>query len=200
MTPYPPVHVHIHNGNNPYDPWLYGYNPYGQRFDPLTEYRRQQLENFYNYSRGNMAQLNRMQAEDIGIPSPREDQSLGEKVEQLNKVMAPGRITNDELNRTTGKIGWPSLLQKPEYATYREMLDGLFKTWATSPKSGYGSDNYHRIQLAASLLYEQLTQDLKTQLPFNVKPYIYAEMFARQLACEAGFRPTSAAGNGSKQD
>jgi hypothetical protein len=191
-----PIHVHIHNNTSPYDPWLYGYNPFGQRFDSLTEYRRQQLENFYNYSRGNMAQLNRMQAEDVGLPSPREDMTLGEKVEQLNKVMAPGRIADDELNRSTGKIRWPGLLQKPEYAVYREKLEALFKTWATSPNTGYGSDNYHRIQVAASLLYEQLSMDVKVQVPFQMKPYIYAEMFARQLAYEAGFRPKSAGGSG----
>jgi hypothetical protein len=195
MAPYP-IHVHIHN-NSQSDPYLYGYNPYGPRYDALTEYRRQQLENFYNYSRGNMAQLNRMQAEDVGLPSPREDLSLGEKVEQLNKVLAPGRITDDELNRTTGKIHWPSLLQKPEYATYREKLEALFKTWATSPKSGYGSENYHRIQVAASLMYEQLALDIKVQAPFQVKPYIYAEMFARQLAYEAGFRPGGQTGSSS---
>ena len=40
-----PIHVHIHN-NSQSDPYLYGYNPYGPRYDAMTEYRRQQLENF----------------------------------------------------------------------------------------------------------------------------------------------------------
>src|SRR5262245_47701443 len=58
-----PIQVHVHNygiGMGGTDPYMYGYNPYGPKYDPLTEYRRQQLENFYNYARGNMAQLNRM--------------------------------------------------------------------------------------------------------------------------------------------
>ena len=194
-----PIQVHVHNygmSMGGTDPYMYGYNPYGQKFDPVTEYRRQQLENFYNYARGNMAQVNRMQAGDIGIPSPG-DQSLGSKIEQLNKVQAPGRITDEELNRSTGKIHWPSLLQKPEYATYREKLEALFKIWATNPKSGYGSDNFHRIQFAASVMYEQLSLDLKVEVPFQVKPYIYAEMFVRQLAYEAGFRPGGQAASGA---
>jgi hypothetical protein len=185
-----PVQVHVHNYPHPTE-WSYGFNPYGPRFDPVTEYRRQQLENFYNYARGNMAQLSRMQSEDVGIPSPRENQLPSDRVEQLNKVLAPGRLTDEELNRATGKIRWPFFLQKPGYAPYREKLDGLFQTWATSPKSGYGSDNYHRIQVAATALYDQIDINLKSEAPFQVKPYIYAEMFVRQLAYEAGFRPQS---------
>jgi hypothetical protein len=42
-----------------------------------------------------------------------------------------------------------------------------------------------------------LALDIKVQAPFQVKPYIYAEMFARQLAYEAGFRPGGQAGSGS---
>lgn len=192
----PDIHIHLHGVQGPYGPTgAYSYDPYQMfqpRYDAATMYQRKQLEDFYQNTRPTPGALLRMQMGDVGLRSPHPEPAPSERLEQLNDVNAPGRLNADQFDRSTGRIGWPSIFIGPDYDAYRKKFDDLYKTWATSPESGYGTANYHRIQVAATAMYDVLAADMRTQDPWNIEPYIDGETFLRQVAYEAGFRPQPA--------
>ena len=189
----PDIHIHLHNGQGqfgPMGPYMY-YNPYQPSYDAATMYQRKQLEDFYKYTRPTPSAVTQMEYGDVGLHSPHAEPSPSERIEQLNDVNSPGRLTADQFDQSTGLIRWPSIFIGGDYDAYRKKIDELYKTWATSPDAGYGSANYHRIQVACTAMYDVLTAKLRTEDPWNIKPYINGEMFLRQVAYEAGFRPQS---------
>src|SRR5262245_48042234 len=64
------------------------------------------------------------------IYNARQDQKLAGITEKRNVYLAnhgTGTLTPEQLDRTTGTVYWPKVLEQPVYNQYRTTLDKLFK-------------------------------------------------------------------------
>src|SRR5262245_35026360 len=56
-----------------------------------------------------------------------EFQVVGQRRQQYIESRGSLDLSSEDFDRTTGAINWPSILQQPDYAQYRNTLDELFK-------------------------------------------------------------------------
>jgi hypothetical protein len=97
----------------------------------------------------------------------------------------PERLMKYQFDPDRGKIFWPALLEKPEFAPYREELDALFAL-GSAKSSGLKGELLHRV----NTLSRQMEDELKSHVrELNQMEYIAAKNFIQGLAYEARFMP-----------
>ena len=86
----------------------------------------------------------------------------------------------EDLNRQTGEINWPELLQANEYSAWRTQLDSLFAQRASS--NAFPADLRAEVQAATTAMLAELKNHISEVSPSD---YMAARRFVQNLASEA---------------
>ena len=116
----------------------------------LNNYNREQWIEFY---RGNLQRLTAEQQAHLAATR------ANNKTKRPVIFRAAYLLTDEELNRKTGEIRWPTVLQGAEYVKLRSTLDNLFQTFASGPSGAAVSAN--RIAECAEALRGQVRRNIK---------------------------------------
>jgi len=100
-----------------------------------------------------------------------------EQYVRLARQQAPSRLSVSQLDPFTGKVSWPTVLQRPEYDEFRGSIDTLFSVRASGAVLSYGE-----IDKACEQFLAALKRDVET---FDQKDYILAKNFVQSLAYES---------------
>ncbi|MBS0210451.1 MAG: hypothetical protein JSS27_16025 [Planctomycetes bacterium] len=76
----------------------------------------------------------------------------------------PVQLSATQLDPVTGSIAWTPLLMSPEYASYREPIDGFFRKRAEHLSTG-GPSAISDLRRASSAMMDQLNKNIN-----NIKP------------------------------
>jgi hypothetical protein len=125
---------------------------------------------FYNKQANNSARA--------AMRSPRLTE---EQYVALAKVEAPARLTEQQYDRTFGRLNWPAALAGDEFAAERRELDRVFAS--RSPGDAGASTDFYA---AVKSLSRSLEAKLKTQVEnFDAAQYMTAKKFLASLPQEA---------------
>jgi len=121
------------------------------------------------------------QSNRAGREAARDVRLTREEYVVLAKKEAPANLTQQEYERTLGRIEWPDVLAGREFAAERDALDQVFR--ARSPGDfGAGSTFYSNVRQ----LTEAFQAKLKNKIgDYDAAQYMTAKNFLRSLAYEA---------------
>lgn len=110
-----------------------------------------------------------------------------DEIVAFNQSRLPAPLSANEFDPARGVLGWPALLNRPEFNGERAKLEGLFAQWAADPHgSGLGTQTYRDIQSEATAMSDKLHSEITE---FSPKEYIAASKFLKSLAYQAS-RPS----------
>ncbi len=104
---------------------------------------------------------------------------------RMAKMGAPDRLSSSQLDRVTGVINWPMLLQDPRFADDVKPLEELFHKRVNNAHVSY--DEYQDIKKDCDALLQTLLANINN---VDSTDYIHSKVFLQNLAYEAKF-PTS---------
>lgn len=109
-----------------------------------------------------------------------------EDMMRYNQLRGPDRLSAEELDPALGRIAWPPMLERPQFDTYRDMLEVLFAQ-RTPSDSGVGTDNYRAIRELTEAWMDELAERMR-QGEMSPEEYVGAKRFVRSLRYESSFR------------
>lgn len=94
----------------------------------------------------------------------------------------PARLSPNELDSVSGKVSWPIVLKKDEFAEARQQLEQLFAK--RSQQGSVGPDQLADIRQLTTSLIDQLKQQLQKR-EVSQMDYVAAKRFLESLSFEA---------------
>ena len=106
-----------------------------------------------------------------------------EEITKIAQDAAPKRLDIAQLDSTTGKITWPTILREARYNSDRDRLDTLYRL-APCQAVALDADTYREIWNASEHFKAQLKANLKD---YSAKDFEQARHFLDSLRYEAHF-------------
>ncbi len=104
---------------------------------------------------------------------------------QIKSELEPGRLSNEQFDRSINVIHWPAILREPEFTQTRQALDHLLQE-RTPSNSGEASENYIKIKQNCDEMLHTLGDKLRSDDVPNVT-FVVCEHFIKSLAYEGTF-------------
>ena len=142
--------------------------------DAYTRYLQNREHATETYFR--MRQINR-----AGRQAERQPRWTYEQYVAMAKNNAPGNLTEQQYDRTLGRLAWPALLNGDEFAPEREALNRAFLVRSPSDM-GAATAFYAQVQHLASQMEAKLLGKLDQVTP---PEYVAAKKFIDSLAYES---------------
>lgn len=108
-----------------------------------------------------------------------------EQYTALAKNSAPDRLTEQEYDRTNGRINWPSALYSDDFALERDALERAFRS-RSGDAFGPASEFYEVVRARTDAMDRTLQSYLGSLEPIQ---YMAAKNFLRSLGYEARYSP-----------
>jgi hypothetical protein len=139
----------------------------------MTQARSNEIKNHQQYENTYFQMRNANQAYQKAHEKPRLTE---QQLVRMARDEAPQPVSPSELNPTSGKINWPSVLQEPRFAADRTLLEEL-----SAKKAAHGSLAIAD-EMAARKMIESMFAELKTQVGVVPMPdYLAARNFLRSM-------------------
>jgi hypothetical protein len=118
----------------------------------------------------------------VSAPTP-------EQLLAISHSRLPQRMTDEQLDRMSGQIRWPDVLDRDEFASSRAAVEHLFAERAARPYSaGRGTRNFREIHRVTDEMHDALRTLLGT---ITADEFIAGNKFLNSIAYEARFAPDS---------
>ncbi len=143
----------------------------------MTEARKNEIANRKQWTETyfDMRRINReARAAERGPKRTKEDWI---RIAQAGK---PQRLSPSELDSVAGKLSWPILLRKDEYAKSRAVVDEAFANRATT--GTISPQDYKAVQKATESIAETMKKEIKEVSSLD---YITAKRFLKSLSYES---------------
>ena len=121
----------------------------------LAEAQQHEIENRQRRINGYYSMRERHRQEQAAKRRPR---STSEQLRRIASASKPAALSPKDLNRATGEIDWPTILQTREYDVFRTDLEKLAAQWAKT--HCLGNDELEQTQRVT----KELLAQLKTQV------------------------------------
>ncbi|MBN2294285.1 MAG: hypothetical protein JXM70_17790, partial [Pirellulales bacterium] len=143
----------------------------------MTEARKKEIENRKQWTETyfDMRRINReARAAERGPKRTKEDWI---RFAQAGK---PQRLSPSELDSVAGKLSWPILLRKDEFAKERAIVDQAFANRATT--GTISPEDYEAVRKATDTIAETMKKDIKK---ISSLDYITAKRFLKSITYES---------------
>ncbi|MCG8583879.1 MAG: hypothetical protein MI757_04115 [Pirellulales bacterium] len=148
----------------------------------LSDVRGKEIQNNVDYA--NMY-FERRRINEQWKESQRRPRATNEQLVRYAKDGMPDRSSGTQIDSITGEIAWPIVLQAPEFESYRQELDQLYKERAATG-SVMGRDAYLKTRETCDLFLEALNAQVR-ELPAN--DFIEGKKFIEMLKYESKHPP-----------
>jgi hypothetical protein len=139
----------------------------------MTQAQSNEIKNHQQYENTYFQMRNTNQAYQAAHEKPRLTE---QQLVRMARDEAPQPVSPSEVNPTSGKINWPSVLQEPRFAADRTLLEGF-----SAKKAAHGSLAIAD-EMAARKTIESAFAELKTQVLVVPMPdYLAARTFLRSM-------------------
>lgn len=143
----------------------------------MTEARKNEIENRKQWTQTyfDMRRINREAREAESGPKRTKEDWI-----RLAQAGGPQRLSPSELDSVNGKLSWPILLRKDEYAKERAVVDRAFMNRATT--GAISPDDYEAIRTATDSISETMKKEIQKVSSID---YITAKRFLKNLTFES---------------